>query len=142
MWSDFCKNSWRLKADNIFLQKSSIMFDTVLNIPLNIYNSWSHRLIQNPVKYLRWSLLPKKYLGQLEAVHYFRKMLHLRCLTRFWLRFWELYERRCKTMSGTGYVFLSDLFYFVLFFCNEETSIANHVNDIPSAVAVLFFEKQ
>ena len=123
MWSDFCKNSWQLKADNFFLQKSSIMFDTVLNIPLNIYNSWSHRLIQNPVKYLRWSLLPKKYLGQLEAVHYFRKMFHLRCLTGFWLRLWELYERRCKTMSGTGYVFLSDLFCFVLFFAMKRQAL-------------------
>ena len=36
------------------------------------------RRIQNPFKYLRWSVLQK-----MKAVNYFRKTLHLRCLTRF-----------------------------------------------------------
>ena len=38
--------------------------------------------LQNLVKHLRWSSLPKK---QLSVVNYIRRKLHLRCLTGFWI---------------------------------------------------------
>ena len=43
-------------------------------------NQWQQRRIQNLLKHLRWTVL--------QAVNYFRKTFHLRCLGGFWIRLW------------------------------------------------------
>lgn len=50
------------------------------------------RHIHNSVKNLRWRLLAK--IEWLLAVNYFRSTLHLRYLTRFWVRFWNALQKR------------------------------------------------
>ena len=47
---------------------------------------WWHWRIQNPLKYLKWSVLRKQLTAKM--VNYFRKILHLRCFTGFWIRLW------------------------------------------------------
>ena len=48
------------------------------------------RRIQNPTKYLRWSVLQK----QLTTFGYFFKTLHLRYLTGFWIHLCRLYSTK------------------------------------------------
>ena len=53
-----------------------------------LFSNWNFRVSKfwENVKYLRRSVFSK----QLKVVNYFNKTLHLRHLTRFWMRLWEI----------------------------------------------------
>ena len=46
----------------------------------------NHLRIENSVKHQWWSFLRKQLMVE---SRYFRRKLHLRCLTRFWMRVWS-----------------------------------------------------
>ena len=57
-------------------------------------NIIDQRRIKRPVKHLRRIVLRNS--EQLSSVNYFGKMLHLRCLTGFWVSLQELHGNLCR----------------------------------------------
>ena len=47
----------------------------------------NHMCIENSAKHQWWSYLRKQWTVE---SRYFRRQLHLRCLTRFWIRVWSI----------------------------------------------------
>ena len=87
--------------------------------------------IQNPAKHLRWSILWKQWMAK--SLNYFRKSLHLRCLTWFWIRLWcsaeELFWKTTDMESCIVKVVVAkrtSLQYFLVNFVNIFGKFVKH----------------
>ena len=77
---DILKNNWAEKFEKLswYLQwQSQVLFSGLFHSHF-LKMDLIQRCIQNPVKHLRWNAS--------SAVNCFCKMLHFRCLIRFWAR--------------------------------------------------------
>ena len=98
-----------------------------LHLPLvsssqnNIFNQFQE-CIQNPVKYLKCSVLQRKWTAK--TINHFRKTLRLRCLAGFWipLCIWLVTTLNVMlNMNGISWVFILGkvfqiFFYYLLVF--------------------------
>ena len=77
----WCK---RLYTHTVIVTQKPVILEPHVEHKMLFGESWSITRIQNPVRHLRWLFLRKQLT--VNGLNCFRKTLHLRCLTGFWIQ--------------------------------------------------------